>query len=390
MSQFDQIYDRRGTGSVKYDLLEAEGWSEDTLPLWVADMDFPAPACAGEALRELSRPGIFGYSFPDEQYQAAVTGWFARRFGWKPQREWLVETPGVVFALCTAVRAFTQPGDAVACLPPVYPHFFEAASDNGRRPVYSPLKQVEGRYEIDFDGLAALLEREKPKLLILCSPHNPAGRVWTRAELERLGRLCLEHGVIVAADEIHCDFTYPGHPHTPYLSLGEDFAARAIACTAPSKTFNLAGLQCSNVWIPDQGLRRAFRRELTAQGVSGVNAAGRAACRAVYEQGEGWLEELLVYLRGNYEFLKAFLERELPELKVSPLEGTYLAWVDARGLGLDQQGLDSLLRRARVWFNDGAGFGPGGEGFWRVNLACPRSVLTQALERIRDAVSTAK
>lgn len=386
MSQFDRIYDRRGTGSVKYDLREAESWSGDTLPLWVADMDFPAPECARQAVAGLAQPGIFGYTFPDGDYKAAAAGWFGRRFGWRPEEDWLVETPGVVFALCTAVRAFTRPGDAVACLPPVYPHFFEAAEDNGRRAVYSPLKHTAGRYEIDFEALAALLEREKPALLILCSPHNPVGRVWTRAELEQLGRLCLDHGVIVAADEIHCDFTYPGHPHTPYLSLGEDFAARAIVCTAPSKTFNLAGLQCSNVWIPDEGLRRAFRRELTAQGVSGVNSAGRAACKAVYREGEPWLEELLAYLRSNYEYLAAFLARELPELKVSPLEGTYLAWVDARGLGLDEQGLDGLLRRARVWFNAGSGFGPGGMGFWRVNLACPRATLAQALERLRDAV----
>lgn len=383
MSRFDEIYDRRGTGSVKYDLLEAEGWAEDTLPLWVADMDFPAPDCVGEALRALTRPGIFGYAFPEEGYRQAVAGWFDCRFGWRPETDWLVEAPGVVFALCTAVRAFTQPGDGVLCLPPVYPHFFEAAEDNGRRPVFCPLKSVKGRYEIDFDGLEQVLEREKPRLLLFCSPHNPVGRVWTRGELERLGRLCLEHGVIVAADEIHCDFTYPGHPHTPFLSLGPEFAANAIACTAPSKTFNLAGLQCSNLFIPNPALREAFRRELTAQGYSGGNTAGRAACRAAYERGEGWLEELLAYLRGNYAFLKAFLERELPALTVSPLEGTYLAWVDARGLG--PEGLDGLLRRSRVWFNAGAGFGPGGEGFWRVNLACPRSTLERALERLRDA-----
>lgn len=388
MSQFDTLYDRRHTGSVKYDLMEREGRPADTLPLWVADMDFPAPECVGEALRELTRLGIFGYSFPEEGYKQAVAGWFGRRFGWTPRTDWLVETPGVVFALCTAVKAFTRPGDGVMCLLPVYPHFFEAAIDNGRRPVYGHLKQgTEGRYEIDFEELEQLLDREKPKLFILCSPHNPVGRVWERQELERLGKLCFDRGILVVADEIHCDFAYPGHPHTPFLSLGPEFERNAISCTAPSKTFNLAGLQCSNVFIPNPKLRKAFERELAAQGISEVNTAGRVACRAVYEQGEPWLEELLVYLRGNYEFLKDFVERNIPQLKVCPLEGTYLAWVDARGLGLNAGELDELLRtRARVWFSDGAGYGPGGEGFWRINLACPRATLAAALERVRDAV----
>ena len=388
MSQFDTLYDRRNTGSVKYDLMEREGRPADTLPLWVADMDFPAPACVGEALRGLTQPGIFGYSFPEEAYKQAVAGWFGRRFGWTPDPDWLVETPGVVFALCTAVRAFTQPGDGVMCQLPVYNHFFEAAVDNGRRPVYGHLKQGEdGRYEIDFAELERLLDQEKPKLLILCSPHNPVGRVWERQELERLGKLCFDRGVLVVADEIHCDFTYPGHPHTPFLSLGPEFEQNAIACTAPSKTFNLAGLQCSNVFIPNPKLRKAFEAELRAQGISGVNTAGRCACRAVYEQGEPWLEELLAYLRGNYAFLRDFVDREIPQLKVCPLEGTYLAWVDARGLGLDPAGLEDLLRtRARVWLSDGAGYGDGGQGFWRFNLACPRTTLTAALERIRDAV----
>jgi len=384
---FDRVIDRRGSDCVKYDLIAGQGRPEDTLPLWVADMDFPAPACAGAAIRALTEPGIYGYSFAGKGYQDAVRGWFDRRFGWKPGEDWLVETPGVVFALCTAVRAFTRPGDAVMMLLPVYPHFFEAAKDNGRRAVYSRLKNVDGRYEIDFEDVERVMEEERPKLFLLCSPHNPVGRVWTREELERLGKLCFDRGILVAADEIHCDFTYPGHPHTPFLSLGPEFEQNAMACTAPSKTFNLAGLQCSNLFLPNPALRQAFRRELTAQGLGGVNAAGRAACRAVYENGEAWLEELLAYLQGNYAYLTGFLASELPELKVSPLEGTYLAWVDARGLGLDDKAMAALLRdRARVWLSDGPGYGAGGEGFWRINLACPRSVLAQALERIRDAV----
>ena len=385
---FDRIIDRKGSDCVKHDLIAYEGRPADTLPLWVADMDFPAPECVGEALRALTEPGIYGYSFAGKEYYAAVKGWFDRRFGWKVEEDWLVESPGVVFALCTAVRAFTKPGDGVMMLLPVYNHFFEAAVDNGRRAVCSHLKQVEGRWEIDFEEVERLMDEEKPKLFLLCSPHNPVGRVWTQDELRRIGKLCFDRNITVVADEIHGDFTYPGHKHIPFLSLGEEFAHNAMACTAPSKTFNLAGMQCSNLFIPNSELRAAFRKELTAQGMGGANTFGRAACRAVYEQGEPWLEELLCYLWDNYEELKRFVEREIPVLKVSPLEGTYLAWVDARGLGLSDQERQALLRdKARVWLSDGATYGENGRGFWRVNLACPRAVLKQALERLRDAIA---
>lgn len=385
---FDELIDRRGTDCVKYDAPIQQGWAEDTLPLWVADMDFPAPAAVGEALREMTRPGIFGYQLAGADYISSVTGWFDRRFGWKPEADWLVETPGVVFALCTAVRAFTKPGDAVMMLLPVYPHFFEAATDNGRRVVSSQLKPgINGRYEIDFDEVERLMDEEKPRLFILCSPHNPVGRVWTEEELRRLGELCFARNIPVVADEIHCDFTYPGHPHTPFLSLGPAFEQNGVSCTAPSKTFNLAGLQDSNIFIPNPMMRAAFQRELRAQGTFGVNSAGRAAAKAAYDHGESWLRELLAYLRENDDFLRDFLARELPQLKAAPLEGTYLAWVDARGLGLSDGELSALLRdKAHVRLNPGAEYGAGGEGFLRFNLACPRSTLRLALERIRDAV----
>lgn len=385
---FDEIIDRRGTDCIKYDAPIQQGWAKDTLPLWVADMDFPAPAAVGEALREMTRPGIFGYQLAGADYISSVTGWFDRRFGWKPEADWLVETPGVVFALCTAVRAFTKPGDAVMMLLPVYPHFFEAATDNGRRVVSSQLKPgINGRYEIDFDEVERLMDKEKPRLFILCSPHNPVGRVWTEEELRRLGELCFARNIPVVADEIHCDFTYPGHPHTPFLSLGPAFEQNGVSCTAPSKTFNLAGLQDSNIFIPNPMMRAAFQRKLRAQGVFGVNSAGRAAAKAAYDHGESWLRELLTYLRENDDFLRDFLARELPRLKAAPLEGTYLAWVDARELGLSDGELSALLRdKAHVRLNPGAEYGAGGEGFLRFNLACPRSTLRLALERIRDAV----
>ena len=386
MSRFDQIYDRRGTGAIKYDTLEHAGFGADALPLWVADMDFPAPECVGEALRRMTDPGIYGYTMTGTAYNAAVTGWFERRFGWKPEEDWLVTTPGVVYAICTAIRAFTEPGEAVVCLLPVYSHFFTAVEDNGRRPVYGHLKRENGHYEIDFEELERLLDEERPRLLILCSPHNPVGRVWKREELERLGRLCFDRGVLVVADEIHCDFVYPGQRHIPFLSLGPEFEQNTICCTAPSKTFNLAGLQCSNIFIPNPVLRAAFRREITAQGGFGVNSAGAAACMAAYNGGADWLDELLVSLRGNYNFLRAFLADRLPGLTAGELEGTYLAWVDVSALNLSEEEQLALLKRAGVRLSMGGEYGAGGETFWRVNLACPKSTLRAALERIAAEV----
>ncbi len=241
MSRFDQIYDRRGTGAIKYDTLEHAGFGADALPLWVADMDFPAPECVGEALRRMTDPGIYGYTMTGTAYNAAVTGWFERRFGWKPEEDWLVTTPGVVYAICTAIRAFTEPGEAVMCLLPVYSHFFTAVEDNGRRPVYGHLKRENGHYEIDFEELERLLDEERPRLLILCSPHNPVGRVWKREELERLGRLCFDRGVLVVADEIHCDFVYPGQRHIPFLSLGPEFDAEYRLLHGPQQDLQSGG-----------------------------------------------------------------------------------------------------------------------------------------------------
>ncbi len=384
---FDRIIDRRGTDCVKYDLVPELRLPEDTLPLWVADMDFPAPECVDKALHQMAEQGIYGYTFSGKCYHEAVMSWFRRRFDWEIQEDWLVETPGVVFALCTAVRAFTKPGDGVAMFLPVYNHFFEAVEDNGRHVVACVLQNKGGRYEIDFEDLERKLDEEKPKLFLLCSPHNPVGRVWTEQELRTLGRLCFERNILVVADEIHCDFAFAGHRHIPFQSLGEVYARQSISCTAPSKTFNLAGLKTSNIVIPDAMLRNTFRKELERQGAGGVNLFGMAACRAVYEEGESWLEELLSYLWGNYQKLTQFMAQELPEIKVTELEGTYLAWLDVSGLGLSTEEQDVLLRdKARVWLNRGETYGKGGENFWRINLACPRSVLMEALERIRKAI----
>lgn len=389
MTDFDRIVDRRNTGCVKYDALSRDGYPGDTIPLWVADMDFPIPDCAVEALHRMADHAVFGYGFPTPEYLAAVQGWFTRRHGWTPETGWIVATPGVVYALSTAVRAFTQPGDGVMVLPPVYNHFFPPVLENNRRLVSCPLVSRAGRYEIDFPAVEAAILREAPRLLIFCSPQNPVGRVWTEAELRELGRICFAHNVLVVADEIHCDFVYPGHRHIPFLSLGEEFRQNAISCTAPSKTFNLAGLENSNIFIPDPGLRKKFRAEMSAQGVSGCATAGRVACQAVYEGGDQWLDELLVYLKGSYDAVDAYLKEHLPQFKLSPLEGTYLAWIDARAAGMSPEELADFMKyKARLRFSLGPEYAVGqeGDGFLRMNLAAPRPVLMEALERLRGAL----
>lgn len=389
MIDFDRIVDRHNTGCIKYDLLARDGYPADTIPLWIADMDFPVPDCAVQALHRMADQAVFGYNFPTRDYLAAVQGWFTRRHGWTPETGWTVTTPGVVYALSAAVRAFTRPGDGVLVLPPVYGHFFPPVVENGRRLVSCPLVNRAGRYEINFAALEDTILREQPRLLIFCSPHNPVGRVWTEDELRELGRICFAHGVLVVADEIHCDFVYPGHKHIPFLSLGEEFCQNAVSCTAPSKTFNLAGLENSNIFIPNPELRKQFRAEMSAQGVNGCATAGRVACQAVYEGGSQWLDELLVYLKGNYDAVAAYLAEHLPRLKLSPLEGTYLAWLDARELGLSPEELaDFMKRKARLRFSLGPEFASGreGDGFLRMNLAAPRPILMEALERLRGAL----
>ena len=384
---FDTLVNRKNTDCIKYDCATEFGVPEDALPMWVADMDFPAPVPVLDALRRKVDHGIFGYPAVKPDYGQAVTGWFARRFGWEARPEWMLRTPGVVFALSMAVRAYTRPGDAVLIQPPVYHPFFTVIENNRRRVVESPLILRDGRYEMDFDGLEQAVIQNNVRLMLLCSPHNPTGRVWTAAELRTLGDICLRHGVIVASDEIHCDFTFPGHPHTPFVKAAPDMAARSVVCTAPSKTFNLAGLQASNIFIPDADLRRRFSAELEACGLDGPNALGLEACKAAYTHGDAWLDALLVYLRGNVDYMKDFLERELPELRLIEPEGTYLAWVDFSALGLDPNALHDLVaNRARLWLDDGRIFGRQGEPFQRFVLACPRLIVEEGLRRLKRAV----
>ncbi|MGX8699103.1 MAG: MalY/PatB family protein [bacterium] len=385
--EFDYVPSRVGTGNLKHDFARAFGKPAGVLPMWVADMDFAAPACVTEALRQRAESGVFGYADAKDGYYSAVTGWFRRRFGWETKREWIVKTPGVVYALATAIRAFTAPGDAVLIQPPVYHPFFTVVEENGRRLVQNPLRLENGRYSLDFADFEAKIVAENVKLFLLCSPHNPTGRVWTEAELKQIGEICLAHGVLVLSDEIHCDLTRPGVRHVPFLLASPESAGSAVVCTAPSKTFNLAGLQTSNIFLPDPALRERFQAEMRREGVGGPNALGLLACETAYREAEPWLTELCYYLNGNLAFIRHFLSHELPEVKLIEPQGTYFVWLDFRELGLTEEKLDDLiLNRAGLWLDEGHIFGKEGSGFQRLVYATPRRTLEEALRRLKAAV----
>lgn len=384
---FDEIIDRKNTNSLKYDFSAKRGKPDRILPLWVADMDFQAPPCAIDALVDKSKHGVFGYSETDRDYFEALQKWFIRNFDWETDPDWLIETPGVVFAMCAAIRALTEKGDAVLIQQPVYYPFESAVISNGRKLVVSQLLYRDDKYSIDFEDFEEKIIRNKVKLFILCSPHNPVGRVWTKDELVRLGDICLKHGVTVVSDEIHADFTYPGHRHTVFASLKPEFNKIAITCTSPTKTFNLAGLQISNIFIADSTIRHKIKQEITKSGYSQLNIMGIVACKAAYEEGSEWLLALKEYLNDNLIFIRNFLKQRLPQIKLVEPEGTYLVWLDFGKLGLNDKQLDDLMvHKAGLWLDAGPMFGAGGEGFQRINIGCPRSVLDKAFVRLEQAI----
>ena len=384
---FDRITDRTGTKCLKYDFATQRGKKEGLISMWVADMDFPTAPEILDRLHSAVDHGIFGYTESDDDYYKSVAGWYGRHFNWEPKKEWLIKTPGVVFALSAAIRAFTRENDVVLIQQPVYYPFSEVITDNNRKLVDNPLVLKGDRYEIDFEDFEQKIVTENVKLFILCSPHNPVGRVWEEWELRRIGEICLAHDVLVASDEIHSDFVWEGSKHTVFASLDPSFADRCITCTAPSKTFNLAGLQASNIFISNRRMRLAFKKSLAATGYSQLNAMGLFACEAAYNYGENWLKELKEYLQGNINFFRAFLEKELPMLHLIKTEGTYLLWVDFRELNLNEPELEDLIvNRAGLWLDSGAMFGKAGQGFERFNIACPRPVIKKALEQLKKAV----
>ena len=385
---FDKVIDRKNTDCLKYDFAVRRGKPADVLPLWVADMDFQTSSLILDALQQKAVHGIFGYTETGEAYFQAVAEWMKTHHELDVRPEWLVKTPGVVFALAMAVKAFTHEKDAVLIQQPVYYPFKEVIEDNDRVVVSNDLILGEdGKYHIDFTDLEQKIIEHHVKLFFLCSPHNPVGRVWRKDELEQIARLCIKYHVIVVSDEIHQDFVYDGYKHTPLLNVDEGLTEWCITCTSPAKTFNLAGLQISNIFIPNAKLRHAFRKQIAAAGYSQLNTMGLAAGEAAYRYGQEWYEGLRSYLQGNLDFLRAYVAKELPQVKLIEPEGTYLVWLDFRELGLCERELEDLIvNRAKLWLDSGAIFGKVGEGFERINIATQRSVLQEALERIRCAI----
>lgn len=383
---FDTPIDRTHTWSIKHDFKKENGKADDILPLWVADMDFRSPDSVVEALKKAVDHGIFGYSRADESYFDAVAAWYQKRHHLTLQPEWMTCTPGIVFALSIAVRAFTQEGDAVLIQPPVYHPFSRAILRNKRTLVENPLVLKDGHYEMDLEDLEQKVLDEHVKLMILCNPHNPVGRVWTREELTALADICLRHHVYVISDEIHGDFVWQGHEQTPYASISEEACLHSMMCTAPSKTFNLAGIATSNLFIPDPEMRRKFRSELLDVGQENMNRLGLFACRAAYEGGGEWLDQLIGYLAGNLALVRDFCKNRVPQIQLVEPEGTYLAWLDCRELGMtDDELMAFFSNEAKVWLDPGTHSGEQGSGFMRFNLGSSRSVIAQALDQIEAA-----
>lgn len=383
---FDTPIDRTHTWSIKHDFKKENGKADDILPLWVADMDFRSPDSVVEALKKAVDHGIFGYSRADESYFDAVAAWYQKRHHLTLQPEWMTCTPGIVFALSIAVRAFTQEGDAVLIQPPVYHPFSRAILRNKRTLVENPLVLKDGHYEMDLEELEQKVLDEHVKLMILCNPHNPVGRVWTREELTSLADICLRHHVYVISDEIHGDFVWQGHEQTPYASISEEACLHSMMCTAPSKTFNLAGMATSNLFIPDSEMRRKFRSELLDVGQENMNRLGLFACRAAYEGGGEWLDQLIGYLAGNLALVRDFCKNRVPQIQLVEPEGTYLAWLDCRELGMTDDELMAFFSdEAKVWLDPGTHSGEQGSGFMRFNLGSSRSVIAQALDQIEAA-----
>jgi cystathionine beta-lyase len=384
---FDRPVDRRGTASIKWDFSKRFAGLEDLIPLWVADMDFRACRKVIEALKRRAEHGVFGYTLEPESYYQAVIDWMHRRHGWEVNRSWMLSAPGVVPSINLALLAYTHPGDKVIIQPPVYYPFRESILDNGRQVAENPLRLERHRYTMNFDQLERLVD-ERCRLLLLCSPHNPVGRVWRPEELQRLVEICLRRDIIILSDEIHHDLVLKGNRHIPTASLSQAASRITVTFTAATKTFNLAGLGCSMVIASDQRLRERFRIASKRIWTEAANAFSVAAAEAAYRHGEPWLEQVLEYIRDNHEFLVAYLARRLPGARVFPLEGTYLAWVDMRDLGLGDGELKRrILEQARVWLDDGPMFGTGGEGFQRINLACPRCTLEHALKAVVRVLS---
>jgi cystathionine beta-lyase len=383
---FDTVIDRLPTSSSKWSYRKQATGVEDILPLWVADMDFACPPEVVEAVKARAAHPIYGYTTKNDGYYNGLINWMKKRHDWSGiQRDWILSTPGVVNGFNTAIQAFSHPGDKVIIQPPVYYPMKNAIYNNGRQLVENPLKLVKGYYEMDYEDLEKKIDA-RTKMIVFCSPHNPVGRVWKRAELEQLVEVCEKKDIVIVSDEIHCDLILGKIKHTCTASISDIARNRTVTLFAPSKTFNVAGLTNSTAVIPNKKLRDAFQAVTQNNSVGSVNLFGMIAQEAAYTKGEAWLDELLVYLNGNLKFLEKFIKDKIPGLIVYPLEGTYLVWVDCSSLGMDDAVLkEFMLKKAKLWLDEGTMFGSGGSMFMRINIACPRSILKQALERLEKA-----
>lgn len=380
---FDTVVNRKNTNAIKYALAKKRGKPEDAVSLWIADMDFPTAPCIQKAVAEKAAHGIWGYSRPDNRYYDALKKWYKERHNFEVQNEWVVNTPGVCFALATAVKAFTKEGESVLIQKPVYYPFFNIINSLQRKVVNSSLILKNNHYEIDFDDFERKIVQENVKMFILCSPHNPGGRVWTKQELQKISEICLAHNVLVVSDEIHSDITFGSNVHTVYGSLSEQALKNSIICTAPSKSFNLAGLQFSNIFIADEKLRKAFSEELDKTGYDEPSVFGIVAATAAYSEGADWFDSVKSYIWENILFAKKYIEENASQIKVLVPEGTYLLWLDFSKTGLsDSEINDRVLNKAKVWLDRGSMFGKEGEKFQRINCATPRIILEDALKRI--------
>lgn len=378
---FDKIVDRRGSDSEKWD----GGTVDGVLPMWVADMDFPTAPAVIDALRKRVDHGVFGYEHVPASYYDALIGWFDRRHGWRMRPEWIIYTTGVVPAVSAVIKAMTVPGDKVLVQTPVYNCFFSSIRNNGCVMEDNRLVYDNGTYTIDFDDFERKAADPQVKLFLLCNPHNPAGRVWTADELRRMGDICMRHGVFVCADEIHCDIVMPGYSYTPFASLSDDFLRHSATCTAPTKTFNLAGLQIANITVADEETRRRVDKAININEVCDVGPFGVTALQAAYNEGAEWLDALIEYLHGNYECLRAYCAEHIPQLTVTRLEGTYLVWIDCSALGRPSETIvEELLQRKKLWLNGGGMYGEHDRPFVRVNIACPRAVMLRGLSLLAE------
>jgi len=382
---FDEIVPREGTNCLKYDAREMFFKSKDVLPLWVADMDFKTPDFIVDAIKKRAEHEIFGYSFKSDSYYKSVIDWMKHRHNWEIQKGRISSSPGVVAGLTTAIETFSNPGDGVVVQPPVYFPFFDCVKGTTRKMVENPLKIESGRYTFDFDDLKSKIDKNT-KLLLLCNPQNPGGMVWTREELTELANICIENSIMIISDEIHSDLIYDGHKHIPIASISKEIAQNCMVLMAPSKTFNVAGLASSIVIIPNKVNFVRYERALGVGHLGMGNIFGSVALEAAYKHGDGWLEQMLEYLWENYLFLENFFETNLPKVKVMKPEATFLIWLDFTEYGMkNRELLNYVSEKAKVGLNDGGKFGTGGDGWLRLNIGCPRSVLEEALERLGKA-----